>query len=94
MTYDLRSTDGKAHDVSLGFEAFAEIAVNTANQEVVFSNPKLDPSLRGVRVGSVEQPILLKKGDDIRIDWGYLYLAAPASENPTVGTSSNPRRLQ
>ena len=87
VTYDLRSTDGKAHDVSLGFEALAEIAVNTANQDVVFSNPKLDPSLRGVRVGSVEQPVLLKKGDDIRIDWGYLYLAAPASENLTVGTS-------
>lgn len=26
VTYDLRSTDGKTHDVSLGFEAFAEIA--------------------------------------------------------------------
>lgn len=84
VTYDLRSTDGKTHNVVLGFAAFAEIAVNTPSQEVVLSVPKADKSLCVAKVGSREQPILQKRGDDIRIDWGYLYLAATAAQQPQV----------
>jgi hypothetical protein len=31
-----------------------------------------------LKIGSVDQPVLAKKGDDLRIDWGYFYVAAPA----------------
>ena len=33
-----------------------------------------------LKMGSAEQPVLAKKGDDLRIDWGYLYVAAPKSK--------------
>jgi hypothetical protein len=76
VSYEAMNMDGRMHNVSVYFEAAAEIAVNTPNQLVTWNTEKV-PGLHAVRVGSVEQPILQKKGDDLRIDWGYLYLAAP-----------------
>jgi hypothetical protein len=75
VTWDVASADGEAHDVSIDFAASPAIAVNTPEQETVISRPGV-PELSVVRVGSKEQPLLEKKGDDLRIDWGYLYLAA------------------
>ena len=86
VTYELRSIDGKTHDVVVGLGAFAAIAVNDPQQEVVVSIPAIDDSLRVARVGSRDQSVLGKKGDDLRIDWGYLYLAAPSSQQAQVNT--------
>ncbi|MCX6899331.1 MAG: DUF4965 domain-containing protein [Verrucomicrobia bacterium] len=76
LTYEFRATDGKEHEVTLGFAASAELTVNMPNQEVVLTSQKLD-GITGLKIGSKEQPILAKRGDDIRIDWGYLYVARP-----------------
>src|ERR1035437_8175601 len=75
VTYSFQATDGKSHKVSFQFDANGEITVNEGGQLVVASPVKL-PKLTGLRIGSKDQPILAKKGDDLRIDWGYLYLAA------------------
>src|SRR6266404_3366193 len=84
LTYDLRATDGKRHNVQLYFDASAELTVNTPKQEVELG--KLDSNLKlvALKAGSREQPVLAKKGDDLRIDWGYLYLAAPKSAKPIL----------
>ena len=29
-----------------------------------------------LRAGTAEQPVLKKKGDDLRIDWGFVFIAA------------------
>ena len=86
VSYELHSIDGKTHDVVVGLGAFAAIAVNDPQQEVVWSIPAIDDSLRVARVGSRDQSVLGKKGDDLRIDWGYLYLAAPSSQLAQVNT--------
>lgn len=76
LTYEFRSIDGKNHDVTVSFNASAELTVNEGNQQVIVSKEQV-ADLAVVRVGSKDQPVLAKRGDDIRIDWGYLYVAAP-----------------
>ena len=69
VSWEARSLDGREHEVAAYFEAAAEIAVNQPNQQVVASREQV-PGLTVLRCGSQEQPVLQKKGDDLRIDWG------------------------
>jgi hypothetical protein len=89
ILWQVRSTDGKTHEVSLYLDASAEWAVNTTDQKVVWSRFRLD-SMEVMRVGTVQQPVLEKAGDNLRIDWGYLYLAVPAQAgDQTVMTAEH-----
>jgi hypothetical protein len=76
LTWEVRAVDGKSHEVSLYFDSTAEFVVNTASQKVIWSRPKV-AGLNVMSFGSQEQRILEQSGDDVRIDWGYLYLAVP-----------------
>ena len=78
VTYTFEATDGKSHTASFQFAANGEITVNEGQQQVVAATVKL-PKLTTLQIGSQAQPVLAKKGDDLRIDWGYLYLAADSS---------------
>jgi hypothetical protein len=78
VTWEVKATDGKEHEAAVYLDASGEIAVNTGAQTVVPAEERVT-DLTVLKLGSVEQPVLAKKGDDLRIDWGYLYLAAPAS---------------
>ena len=60
----------------LYFDASSEIAVNDAGQSVVWSRLRLD-GLEALAIGTRDQPVLARKGDDLRIDWGYFYLGVP-----------------
>jgi len=75
IEWNVASGDGGTHEVAVYFDAASDLAVNTSEQPVVAARYQLDgqPLLR---MGSREQPMLAKRGDDLRIDWGYLYLAA------------------
>ncbi|HEV2687031.1 MAG TPA: DUF4965 domain-containing protein, partial [Bryobacteraceae bacterium] len=74
LTWSVRSGDGKDHAVQLYFDASSEIVVNTSDQPVNWSRLQTN-GLRVLRMGSREQPMLQKSGDNLRIDWGYLYVA-------------------
>ncbi len=90
LTWEVRATDGRTHDVALYFDAAAEIAVNEPRQRVEWTRVDV-PGLRVLKVGSVDQPVLARKGDDLRIDWGYLYLAAPDAGQPASDIAPAPR---
>ena len=76
ITYQVRSIDGKDHDVQLYMEATPQWAVNTIDQEVTFEKTET-PDLIYLKTGTIDQEVLAKTGDDVRIDWGYFYLAIP-----------------
>jgi hypothetical protein len=85
LTWEVRSVDGKEHAVSVYFSASSELAVNTPDQRVTWAREAVD-DLEVVRVGSEDQAVLRRKGDDLRIDWGHAYAAARNSEAvATVG---------
>lgn len=75
ISYDITSNDGKSHEVQLYFEASPRWALDQPYQESV-SESFEDNGLIFLKTGSKEQNILAKRGDDLRIDWGYFYLAA------------------
>ncbi len=86
LTWDARATDGKAHEIEVRFGASGELAVNDpTKQEVKWSQEKFG-ELVAWKVGSKEQPVLQKKGDDLRIDWGYLYVATAGAVGTEQGT--------
>jgi hypothetical protein len=76
------ANDGQTHDVQLFLSAAGEIAANTP-QDVMEYSKTPDGGLPLLKVGTRAQPVLQKSGDDLRIDWGYLYFA-PMQLNNTV----------
>ncbi|HVZ26391.1 MAG TPA: DUF4965 domain-containing protein [Sediminibacterium sp.] len=76
ITTRTSSTDGKQHQVQLYLGVSSTLAVNNPYQEVA-SEKLHSGGLSILKTGTLEQPVLDKKGDDLRIDWGYLYIAVP-----------------
>src|SRR5262249_7996211 len=83
VSWEVAAADRQRHNVEIYFDAGGELAVNTPDQRVTWKREQL-PGLEALRCGSEEQPVLRKSGDNLRIDWGYLYLAAPSG----MGTAS------
>ena len=83
IQWSAASRDGRDHDVQIYFDAASDLVVNTPDQPVLAARYQLD-GLPLLRMGSREQPVLAKRGDDLRIDWGYLYLAADKAEGITA----------
>ena len=87
ISHKIRSNDGKQHEVQLYFGASSNIASNTTLQPMK-SSVYNSGSLSIIKAGTIEQPVLKKKGDDLRIDWGYMYIAVPTSKNLSQSVSN------
>ena len=75
ISYQVRSTDGQKHDVKFSLTAARELVLNKASQPTCSELITKD-GIQYAKSGTVDQPILAKKGDHICIDWGYLYIPA------------------
>ncbi len=88
LTWNITSTDGRAHAVDLLLDVSPVVAVNTNDQDVTWGRSML-PGMQVLRVGSRDQRILNREGDNLRIDWGYFYLAVPDQPGATLATVNN-----
>lgn len=75
VSYEVTSNDGKVHKVSVYFEASTAWALDKPLQKSTLEGFS-DGDLTFLKTGSLDQKVLAKKGDDLRIDWGYFYMAA------------------
>jgi len=75
ITYAVKANDGKQHAVKVFMSASSDIAVYQPSQPVVAKRYDAG-NLSVLKVGTAEQPVLQKGADDMRIDWGYFYVAA------------------
>ncbi len=83
ITWEVVSNDGNAHDVQVYIEGTPQWAVNEISQEVQV-NAGSAGNVNYLKAGTTEQPVLEKRGDDVRIDWGYFYLAAETGSTKSL----------
>jgi hypothetical protein len=81
VNWELKPLDGKKHTVEIYFDISGNACINQKGQ-VIHWESKTTGDLQFVKMGTKEQPVLKTSGDDVRIDWGYLYLAATGNNSP------------
>ena len=84
ISYKVKSLDHKTHQVQIYFEATPEWAVNDDSQNIHSSMESAD-GLTFLKTGTISQKILGKKGDNVRMDWGYFYLVGKQDKAHSYG---------
>ena len=83
VTYQVKSRDNASHDVQIYFETTPQWAVHSESQPVNFEKIEKE-GLTYLKTGTIEQPVLQKRGDDVRIDWGYFYMTAKSDNSSAM----------
>src|SRR4051794_8937150 len=77
VTYlTVAATAAGSHEVSVLLDVDPVIAVNTPDEAVTWGRSRAG-NLTVLNVGSRDQRVLNRPGDNLRIDWGYFHLAVP-----------------
>lgn len=87
ISYQVRSNDGKEHEVQLYLDATTDHTVRntgqgTSTRRIVGTN------LTYLRTGNIQQSVMNHGGDVI--DWGYLYLAKDTCQRKRFGLDMQP----
>lgn len=80
IDYQVKVLDGKPHKVKFYLGVSSDLAVDQPAEQVVAFR-KNEGGLAYLKTGTTAQPILKKKGDNVRINWGYLYVGAASATN-------------
>ncbi len=83
LSFTVKSIDGATHnDVSVLLDVSPILAVNAPGEAVTYSRNQTETQTV-LSVGSRDQRVLNRSGDDLRIDWGYFHLSVPNDEEST-----------
>jgi Domain of unknown function (DUF4965)/Domain of unknown function (DUF1793)/Domain of unknown function (DUF5127)/Domain of unknown function (DUF4964) len=88
LIWHIDALDGKRHDVSVLLDIDPRIAVDKEYEPVVWGRSRAG-ALTVLSVGSQEQRVLARSGDNLRIDWGYFHLAVPEGEHAVLADASD-----
>lgn len=84
ISYQVRATDKKSHDVQIYFETTPEMGVREESQPTKASTFSKN-GLNYAKGGTISQAYCDRAGDQICIDWGYMYVAGREGLNRKVG---------
>ncbi|KAA6440321.1 DUF4965 domain-containing protein [Dyadobacter flavalbus] len=88
VVYDVKSSDGKTHDVQILNAVSGLWAVNDYSQDVTGKTANANGLLM-LSLANKEQKLLARKGDNVRIDWGQAYLSAPSNIAKSFATGAS-----
>lgn len=71
----LRAVDGKPHRVEAYLDWSTNWVIGTGERQVVWGRHRAG-DVEAMFVGAAEQTPLHRSGDEVQIDWGYLFLSA------------------
>ena len=80
MAVNYQSVDDESHDVSVTVLASEELVMNKKGDDTVEVEKCMAGDIPCAKMGKTNQQILNRSGDDLRIEWGYFYLAVPQGE--------------
>ena len=80
ISYRVRTLDKKQHDVQVYIETTPQLAVHEPSQPTI-SEKISKNGVDYLKAGTIDQPYVKRKGDGVRIDWGYAYLGSNSAPN-------------
>ncbi|MEY3738204.1 MAG: hypothetical protein RL544_982, partial [Bacteroidota bacterium] len=88
ISFTSSATDHKNHDVQILFGVNASVAKDRSSQ-IETTTAGAYKNIKYLKTGVTDQKILAKSGDDVRIDWGYAYLATASATATLLNRSSS-----
>ncbi len=82
-----KSLDAGSHEVSFNIAVSEELCLDGAHQSPVEMKAVETESAKGMCMGNTVQKPLNKSGDDVCIDWGYVYLMTNSADAETAETT-------
>ncbi len=92
VEWTVAAEDGRKHRVELYFDVSAELCVNDGTEAVNGRRENIG-GRAALSFGNREQRPLWRSGDDVRIDWGRIWLSAPAESRAVIGTAELRQRF-
>lgn len=93
LTCRVHARDGRQHAVTLYLDAAGTLATNDPGEPVEWSRAVI-PGLNLLRIGTRQQAVLGRYGDNVRIDWGWFYLGVPQAEQQSTTAGNQGYRSQ